>query len=594
MYARGIRNRNGSPNQREVVERVPLRPRDDNREYVTVVYREPGWIWNLCAFFGIWSCFLLGAIAGAYIWIAFHNHSDIRCDIDKLEDVTDHLNDTCCGEPIDGEELCDISQTSLSLDCLSDVNITDLGEGNVLRYNESTDAWESQECGPCVDGEDGQPCWDIDGNGLCDLQVEDVNDDGVCNQTDCIGERGEDGMDGANATIDECEKPFGQVCLADEAAPEFVAPFTLNITENTWATLSEFTCMIKSDENVNASALGCKFNVTHNDSYKITIDTSFRDNTPPEESVWVGLSINGVDPLIKQAFPSDTGHFHTMSFSIAVYLIEGDMLEVQYYAVNSSGLVDIFRLQFTVVGELLCGFDVTGPPGPKGVKGDDGDDGYNCWDTNANYFCDLASEDINGDGICTVEDCTLANITYDNITGDLCSVLNDTSINCLGDVDLSGIQENDTLVYKDGQFVTTSIEDTEILRRALVNSTIPTNFRFNDPNGDPSCTTSSSFIELASFIYLGTTDDIDIGRVLAIVSTTNTAATGEFRLTDLTNTNTIIPATSFGATNDVLVLLDTMMISNLPTDESILQLGIRRVPSMGGGSVCLHSVQVLG
>jgi hypothetical protein len=231
---------------------------------------------------------------------------------------------------------------------------------------------------------------------------------------------------------------------------------------------------------------------------------------------------------------------------------------------NSTGLIDIVRLQFTIVGELLCGFDVTGPEGPKGDKGDTGNtgppgapgadgsdgingtDGINCWDINENGVCDIPDEDLNDDGNCTVEDCGLSNGTV------------------------------------------------TLLRRALVNSTIPTNFRFNDPNGDPACTTSSSFITLSSFVYLGSDHDVLIERLLAIVSTTNTQATGEFQLTDLTNSNTIISATSFGPTNDVLVILDMNTISNLPTDPSILEVALRRSSIMGGGSACLHSIQVLG
>jgi len=650
----GPYRRHANPFEEEVMELISVSQNDYGGRYVKIHHMEPNentnvFFWNICAVFGIAMFLILLSMIGAYLWIGLHRHKDLECDITNLEEFTDFLNDTCCNE-FNEAELCELSEEYISFDCLSDVNVSDAtGDQIVVHTNNTFVTLDIEDIcpEPCVngtDGKDGSNCWDIDGNGLCDLPIEDINDDGVCNQTDCIGLQGDDGMDGANATIDECEKPFGQMCLAEEVAPEFVTPFALNMTVNTWTPLTNLSCMVKIDENVNASATGCKFVVIHNDSYKVTIDTSFKDNTPPEESVWVGLCINGVDPPIKLSFPSDTGNFHTMSFSLAVYLEEGDELEVKYYSVNSSGLVDIFRLQFTVVGELLCGFDVTGPPGPQGPQGDSGTDGYSCWDLNQNYFCDILDEDINGDGFCSVTDCTLSNITFDNVTGDICPSLeesgnleclsditittpidgdylcwNDTqggwtngpivyetiegnlcneldeiSINCLGDVDLTGIQENDTLVYMNGSIVPTSLGSTEILRRALVNSTIPTNFRYNDPNGDPACTTSSSFISLSSFVYLGTDHDVSIGRMLAIVSTTNTAATGEIQLTDLTNSNTIIPATSFGPTNDVLVIMDSTSISNLPTDPAILQISVRRSSMGGGGSACLHSVQVLG
>ena len=501
-------------------------------------------------------------------------------DIGDLKDDIDNITDTCCGEPIDGDELCDVSQTSLTLDCLSgvdinessiapnqvlitnenntfinkpltyedlnqtlcdaleganmtclgDTNITDPMEGDIIRYNEISMLWENEVCDPCIDGTNGT-----------------------------------DGKDGANATIDECDKPLGQLVFVNGSAPDTISPYILNISvADTWIPLDDVLCSTNTEEFVNTTELGCLFVIMKNDSYKITIDTSFTDNTPPDEVVWVGLSINGAEPLAENSFPSSTGHSHTMSFTITEYFLEGDILAVRFFSLNSTGLIDIVRLQFTIVGELLCGFDVTGPEGPKGDKGDTGNtgppgapgadgsdgingtDGINCWDINENGVCDIPDEDLNDDGNCTVEDCGLSNGTV------------------------------------------------TLLRRALVNSTIPTNFRFNDPNGDPACTTSSSFITLSSFVYLGSDHDVLIERLLAIVSTTNTQATGEFQLTDLTNSNTIVSATSFGPTNDVLVILDINTISNLPTDPSILEVALRRSSMMGGGSACLHSIQVLG
>lgn len=53
----------------------------------------------------------------------------------------------------------------------------------------------------------------------------------------------------------------------------------------------------------------------------------------------------------------------------------------------------------------------TGPAGPTGAtgatgsQGPAGTNGRNCWDLNGNGQCDLATEDINVDGLCTVADC---------------------------------------------------------------------------------------------------------------------------------------------------------------------------------------------
>ncbi len=43
-------------------------------------------------------------------------------------------------------------------------------------------------------GADGISCWDLNGNGDCDLATEDANTDGVCNALDCQGLPGEPGQ----------------------------------------------------------------------------------------------------------------------------------------------------------------------------------------------------------------------------------------------------------------------------------------------------------------------------------------------------------------------------------------------------------------
>lgn len=402
-------------------------------------------IWYLCIGMGFLAGLLLLAIGGSYLFTGLYGNS-ISNHVEELEEFTEFLNDTCCNE-FDENSLCELAGSQISFSCLSDVDDSEPMENQIVVFkNETYVTVDPDEIcpTPCIngtdgqDGEDGLNCWDINGNGLCDVQIEDVNDDGVCNQTDCIGDPGRDGMDGANATIDECEKPFGQLCFVDGDSPNETMPYELVISQvNTWLPLSGISCMIKKESNVNVSMPGCFFTVTHNDSYKITIDTSFVDDTPPDEVIWVGLSIDMQDPLITSAFPSDSGNHHTLSFDNAVYLTEGQTVSVKFYSLNSIGTLHVFRLQFTIVGELLCGFDVTGPMGPQGLKGDRGDDGFNCWDINENYFCDLELEDINGDGICSVADCTLDNITFANVTGDICPRLEESgNLTCMSDVNI--------------------------------------------------------------------------------------------------------------------------------------------------------------
>ena len=46
------------------------------------------------------------------------------------------------------------------------------------------------------DGVDGINCWDLNGNGSCDLASEDVNEDNVCDAVDCQGPEGPPGPEG--------------------------------------------------------------------------------------------------------------------------------------------------------------------------------------------------------------------------------------------------------------------------------------------------------------------------------------------------------------------------------------------------------------
>jgi hypothetical protein len=46
-----------------------------------------------------------------------------------------------------------------------------------------------------------------------------------------------------------------------------------------------------------------------------------------------------------------------------------------------------------------------GPQGKQGVQGAQGVPGLNCWDVNGDHSCQLAEEDVDGDGSCTVMDC---------------------------------------------------------------------------------------------------------------------------------------------------------------------------------------------
>jgi len=54
--------------------------------------------------------------------------------------------------------------------------------------------------GQPIPGEDGLSCWDLDGNGNCDLETEDITGDGQCGAQDCQGADGATGTDGQDGT----------------------------------------------------------------------------------------------------------------------------------------------------------------------------------------------------------------------------------------------------------------------------------------------------------------------------------------------------------------------------------------------------------
>ncbi len=93
---------------------------------------------------------------------------------------------------------------------------------------------------------------------------------------------------------------------------------------------------------------------------------------------------------------------------------EGDCEDgVSCWDINGNGQCDLPDEDKN--GDQMCTtLDCQGPPGLNGTDGqdgqdadpcEDGNDGVDCWDLNGNGMCDLATEDIDGDGSCTVLDC---------------------------------------------------------------------------------------------------------------------------------------------------------------------------------------------
>jgi hypothetical protein len=127
-------------------------------------------------------------------------------------------------------------------------------------------------------------------------------------------------------------------------------------------------------------------------------------------------------------------------------------------------------------------------------------------------------------------------------------------------------------------------------------STLPISLRFNDSNGSPVSVNSNTFQVLSRIIYQGTTLDNTINRIIAIVETSNSAATGQLQLFDITNSLIIATSAVFGPAVSGLLptIIDLGTISNLPAASAIFEVQLRRVNVGGGGAAELDAFQILG
>lgn len=82
----------------------------------------------------------------------------------------------------------------------------------------------------------------------------------------------------------------------------------------------------------------------------------------------------------------------------------------QLWAEARSGTKAFPRVKLAIVPYAL--WSATGAKGDKGDPGPPGpSQGLNCWDLNSNGVCNLASEDLSHDGVCSVEDCRIQGCT---------------------------------------------------------------------------------------------------------------------------------------------------------------------------------------
>lgn len=395
---------------------------------------------------------VLGALLLAlWIWwlIWYIDERPDCCDDDEpYLPEEDLCNDT--GQYVDfscyNDTFCTVlGEQNTSLDCLGDVNITDPKDGDIINWNSTSEMWENEECDPCTngtDGDDGLDCWDISGNGLCDLQLEDINDDGVCNVTDCIGPAGKDGVDGMNATIEGCVKPFGTMVWVEGNVTQ-EEYLMINVTAaGEWYPIEDEGCQVLGFRNMTYIG-NCTWMIDFNESYVVQSSISFVTTGQENVSVGYGYSINGNDPLLIHQTVSHGITPNTITFTVGGPIDAGTTIGLMVTNTENTEDILIRDIHLNLIGNLVCAALTTGPRGDPGIKGDKGDDGFHCWDLNENYSCDLGTEDINDDGACNVTDCTLQ-----NITDMICGMLGEgATLSCLGDVNVTDVQDCDLIKY---------------------------------------------------------------------------------------------------------------------------------------------------
>lgn len=103
--------------------------------------------------------------------------------------------------------------------------------------------------------------------------------------------------------------------------------------------------------------------------------------------------------------------------------------------------------------------------------------------------------------------------------------------------------------------------------------TIPINLRFNDPSGNPTTVTSTTYNTLSTVIFNGTTLGDNISAICAVANTTNGSAAGQIRVIDFSNSGAIVAESPIFSheTKDIqcLTLLGQTVDSRVVRDGSI-------------------------
>ena len=273
----------------------------------------------------------------------------------------------------------------------------------------------------------GLMCWDSNGNSTCDLAAEDRNSDGVCDIDDCFGNTGAQGPSGAtglsgvdcwdvnsNSTCDPSEDiNVDGSCNADDclgvAGPTGPTGVRGAVGQgggqNCWDLNNNSICD-PATEDINkdntCDALDCQGpdgSVGPRGSRGVAGGQGPSGSigpTGPDGSAGGGGVQGPAGPI------GPTG-------SMGVRGPTGPLSGMKCWDLNANGACDLATEDAS--GNGSCGREdcpgVLGPAGAAGPLGPSGPSGgaFACWDLNQNLSCDLATEDINNNGSCDIQDC---------------------------------------------------------------------------------------------------------------------------------------------------------------------------------------------
>lgn len=210
-----------------------------------------------------------------------------------------------------------------------------------------------------INGTNGIHCWDLNGNGVCDLVTEDRNSDGACNVTDCRGDVGAQGPQG----------PAGQNGSAGINGTNGIHCWDLN---------GNGVCNLATEDR-NGDGV-CNVTDCRGD---VGATGAQGPQGPAGQNGSAG--INGTNGI----------HCWDLNGNGACDLLTEDR--------NSDGVCNVTDCRGDVGATGAQG--PQGPAGQNGSAGLNGTNGINCWDLNGNGICDALTEDRNGDGVCNVTDC---------------------------------------------------------------------------------------------------------------------------------------------------------------------------------------------